>query len=93
MKIQLQHPTGKKAVSIDKAKYDVLKKHVLNCLKIKEEATHADMLQSITNEFKKSKLEFTGSVEWYMEWVKLDLEAKKKIKRISNTSPIKFILV
>ncbi|HKR05555.1 MAG TPA: hypothetical protein VJY62_13050 [Bacteroidia bacterium] len=91
-KIQLRHPAGKNAVSMDKAKYDVLKKILLNLLKTKGESTHADILQAITGDFKKNKTKFPGSVEWHMEWVKLDLEARKKIKRKGDKSPVKFVL-
>ena len=90
-KIQLKHPAGKKAVSMNKDKYDVLHKSLLNCLKKEGESTHAAILQTITKDFKKKKIKFEGSVEWHMEWVKLDLEARKEIKRVGE-SPIKFIL-
>jgi hypothetical protein len=92
-KIRLQHPAGKKTVSMNKEKYDVMKKAVLNCLKTKGESTHYEMLETITEDFKKNKTKFAGSIEWHMEWVKLDLEAGKKIKRIDNESPIKFKIV
>ena len=91
-KIQLIHPAGKKAVSIDKEKYDVLKKALMNYLKTKGEATHAEIFQAITEDFKKNKIKFEGSVEWHLEWVKLDLEARKEIKRISDKTPIKFMI-
>ena len=93
MKIQLKHPAGKKAVSMDKAKYDALKKPILNHLNTKGESTHAEILQTIIEDFKKNKTKFAGSVEWHMEWVKLDLEARKEIKRLGDKSPIKFIVV
>ena len=89
-KIQLKHPAGKKAVSMETGKYNALKKPLLDLLKIKGESTHAEMLQAITDDFKKNKTKFEGSIEWHMEWVKLDLEARKEIKRIPDTSPIKF---
>ena len=91
-KIQLKHPAGKKAVSMDKGKYDVLKKALLGHLRRKKESTHAGILQAITEEFKKNKIKFEGSVEWNMEWVKLDLEARKEIKRVGKESPIKFAI-
>jgi len=91
-KIQLKHPAGKKAVSMDKAKYAVMKKALLNCLKTREESTHSEILQTITKDFKKNKTKFVGSIEWHVEWVKLDLEARKEIKRIADSSPIKFKL-
>lgn len=92
-KIQLKHPAGKKAVSMDKAKYDVLKEALLNRLKTKGESTHTEILQTITEDFKKNKTKFEGSIEWHMEWVKLDLEARKEIKRIGDKSSIKFAVV
>ena len=91
-KIQLKHPTGKKAVSMDKSKYDSVKKLLLNCLKTKGESTHAEILQTITEDFENNKTKFEGSIEWHMEWVKLNLEARKKIARIADTTPVKFKL-
>ena len=91
--IQLKHPAGKKAVSMDKNKYDTLKKSLLNHLKLNGESTHGDLLQGITQDFKKNKIKFEGSVEWHMEWVKLDMEARKEIKRINDKSPIKFVAI
>jgi hypothetical protein len=91
-KIQLKHPAGKRAVSMDKDKYDKLKKYLLLHLKNNGASSHTELLQSITNSFKKDKVKFDGSIEWHMEWVKLDLEARKAIKRISDKSPIKFAL-
>lgn len=88
-KIQLKHPAGKKAVSIDKDKYDVLKKSLLNILKTKGELTHTEILKAVLEEFKKNNIKFEGSIEWNMEWVKLDLEARKEIKRV-GTLPLKF---
>jgi hypothetical protein len=90
--MQLKHPTGKKAVSMDKGKYDALKKPLLKRLKTKGESTHSEILKAITDDFKVNKTKFSGSIEWHMEWVKLDLEARKEIKRIGDKSPIKFAL-
>ena len=83
-KIQLKHPSNKKAVSMNKLKYDPLKKAVLSFLKTHGESTHSEMLESITESFKKNKTVFEGSIEWHMEWVKLDLEARKEIKRTAE---------
>jgi len=91
-KIQLKHPEGKKAISMDKGKYSVIEKLLLICLKGKATATHKEILNAITEDFKKNKIKFEGSVEWHMEWVKLDLEARKKITRMADTTPIKFKL-
>ena len=92
-KIQLRHPDGKKAVSMDKGKYDTLKEVLLNRLKTKGESSHTEILQTMTEHFKMEKKKFEGSIEWHMEWVKLDLEARKKIKRTGDKSAIKFAVV
>ena len=81
-KIQLKHPQGKKATCISKAKYDTMKAAMLASLSEKGELTHKEMLQAIVGHFKNNKIQFDGAVEWYMESVKLDLEANQVIKRI-----------
>lgn len=91
-KFQLKHPAGKKAVRMDIEKYDVLKKAVLNQLKKQGACTHTEILKAISADFKKNKTKFAGSLEWHMEWVKLDLEARNKIKRIGDETPVKFAL-
>jgi hypothetical protein len=91
-KIQLLHPAGKKAVRMDKGKYNTIKNALLNSLKKKGELTHTEILHAITEDFKKKKTKFEGSVEWHMESVKLDLEAIKIIERVSEKSPQKFRL-
>jgi hypothetical protein len=91
-KIQLLHPDGRKAVSIDQAKYDLLKKAIMNSLKTNGESSYSEILQLITENFKENKINFEGSLEWYLEWVKLDLEARKDIRRVSKKSPVKYIL-
>jgi hypothetical protein len=91
--IQLQHPAGKKAVRFEKRKYDILRAPILNRLRTKGESTHSEILQAINEDLDKNKISFDGSVEWHMEWVKLDLEARNEIKRDGSKSPIKFALV
>lgn len=91
-KIQLKHPEGKKAVRMDKLKYDVLKKALLNHLKKNGESTHSEIWHAIEEDFKKNKTEFDGSVQWHTEWVKLDLQANKILERVQGTSPQKYSL-
>ena len=90
-KIQLKHPEGKHAVKMEKDKYDVMSKAILNCLK-PGALTHREMLAEVHTYFKKNKIKFSGSVEWYMESVKLDLEANKKVERVTESSRLKFRL-
>ena len=91
-RILLKHPEGKKAVSMNKSKYDALKNALLNLLKKNGELTHIELLDAITGDFKKNKIKFEGSIQWHMEWVKLDLEANKIIERVARTSPQKYTL-
>lgn len=91
-KVQLKHPAGKKAVSMNKDKYHNLKNAVLEFLNKNGESTHEEICHAVAEDFKKNKIKFEGSIPWHTEWVKLDLEAKKEIKRVPGTSPIKFAL-
>jgi hypothetical protein len=64
----------------------------LKSLEIKGESTHSEILESVSDLFKRDKVKFEGSVEWHLEWVKLDLEARNMIKRVSDKSPIRYSL-
>jgi hypothetical protein len=91
-KIQLKHPQVKKAVSIDKYKYELLKKEIVKYLTENSDGAFSDILKAIAQDFKKNKITFDGSLNWYLEWVKLDLEARGIIKRVPKTAPQKYIL-
>jgi hypothetical protein len=82
-KILTKHPEGKKGVNISKEKYEIIRKAIIELLE-KEELTYSQLANSV-----KKKLEnrFEGSINWYVETVKLDLEAKKIIERIPETKP------
>jgi len=92
-KIQLKHPTGKKAVSMDNANYELFKNYILKNLKEKGEMSHTELLRYVSKDFKNDEVKFNGSIGWHMEWVKLDLEAKIIIKRIKDKSQIKFSFI
>jgi hypothetical protein len=89
-KIQLRHPQGKKAVRISKEKYDRLKALLVAHLRKEESATLGNIAAAMKNEFRKRRTTFEGSLPWYLEWVKLDLEARKIITRVAGTSPQKY---
>lgn len=91
-KIQLQHPAGKKAIKMDKEKYELLKSSLIRCLNTNGKLSHTEILQTVTKEFKTNNILFEGSLDWHLEWVKLDLEAQKVITRLNNELPIKYIL-
>jgi RNA:NAD 2'-phosphotransferase (TPT1/KptA family) len=91
-KINLRHPAGRKAISMDKKKYEPLKKLLLDHLQSAGPATHMEILESINKNFKRDKIRFDGAVNWHLEWVKLDLEAAKKIKRVQDKSTVRYAL-
>jgi hypothetical protein len=78
-RIQLSHPEGKNAVKIDAGKYEMMKNAITQTLS-NQPLTHKEMHEAVNKYFKKNKITFEGSVEWYMESVKLDMEAKKNCK-------------
>jgi hypothetical protein len=93
IKIQLKHPQGKKAVSISKDKYELLKTETVKYLTKNSDGTFSDISKAIAHDFMEKKIRFDGSLNWYLEWVKLDLEAQGIIKRIAKTAPQKYLFV
>jgi hypothetical protein len=92
-RIQLKHPRGKKPVSIRKDKYDLLKPALLKYLRAKGRATHNELMAAVAKQLKSRGTVFEGSVPWHLEWVKLDLEARKIIKRVPDTTPQEYMVV
>jgi hypothetical protein len=89
-RVQLKHPAGKHTITMAKDKYDVIRMAILDSVKKHGELTHKEMFHAITDNFKKNKIKFEGAVEWYMEHVKLDLEANKLIERSSEKALHKY---
>lgn len=79
-KILTKHPLGKSGRNINKLKYETMKQAILNLLKDKE-LTHTELMNRL-NENLIGK--FADNISWYAETVKLDLEARKIIKRTSS---------
>ena len=86
-KIHTRHPQGKSGKNISRDIYDVVKQAILSSLKGKE-LTHTELLLELN---KKLKGKFPGNISWYGETVKLDLEARKLIKR-TDEKPQKYRL-
>jgi hypothetical protein len=91
-KVQLLHPLGKKAFSISMDKYALLKTEMLNYLEVNGQGTFSGMCAAIDQNLKNRKVTFDGSLKWYLEWVKLDLESRKWIIRVPKTSPQQYKL-
>ena len=79
-KILTKHPLGKKRVNISKEKYETMRKAILSTLRNKE-LTHTELFDRLN---KSLKGKFSGSISWYAETVKLDLEARKIVERTSS---------
>ena len=82
-KILTKHPLGKSGKNINKQKYKTLKQAILSALHDKE-LTHTELLNQLN---KRLKGKFSGSVSWYGETGKLDLEARKIIERTAAKPP------
>ena len=82
-KILTKNPKGKKGVNISKEKYEIIHKAIIDSLK-SEKLTHDLFIHCVKRKFKNK---FKGSIRWYIETVKIDFEARKIIKRISETKP------
>ncbi|MEW5899855.1 MAG: hypothetical protein AB1715_00145 [Acidobacteriota bacterium] len=86
-KIQTLHPHGKRGVRIDKNKYEIMRAAILRALKGGRGLTHAELFQAAESLLPTG---FTGSTMWYFETVKLDLEARRLIERLTDTDPHRY---
>ena len=79
-KILTQHPLGKRGLHVSKRNYDTVRRAILTALR-RTPLTHTQLVDRL-----KQSLEgkFSGSISWYAETVKLDLEARKVIERTSS---------
>ena len=78
--ILTRHPLGKRGRNISRQKYDSMKKAILSALRGKE-LTHTELFGRLK---KSLKGRFSGNISWYAETVKLDLEARKVIRRTAS---------
>jgi hypothetical protein len=90
-KVQLRHPQGKQLSSIDADKYALLKKAILASLGKKTGITHTALVEKVHEYFLAKKISFEGSVEWYLEGVKLDLEAAGLMERTRDKNKFLFL--
>lgn len=81
-KILTLHPEGKRGVNISRSKYETMRAAILNVLRARE-LTHDELTRAVE---KTLKGRFEGSIPWYMECTKLDLEARKVIERVPGTT-------
>lgn len=87
-RILTRHPEGKKGVNIEKSKYTDVRHAIINCLRV-DKFTYTELAHSVQGKLGDS---FSGSIRWYTEVVKLDLEARRKI-RWTDDKPQKYELL
>ena len=75
-----RHPLGKRGRNISRQKYDSMKRAILSALRGKQ-LTHAELFARVKRSLKGR---FVGNISWYAETVKLDLEARKLIRRTAS---------
>lgn len=82
--IRTLHPEKKQGVNISKEKYEIIRKAILSTLQAHKEITFMNLSRAVEKEVNGN---FEGSVTWYVTTVKLDLEARGKVKRVPNSRP------
>jgi len=87
-KILTKHPRGKRGVNISREKYEVMRRAILALLS-KKALTHDELTAAVNTRLNGK---FEGSIPWYMEATKLDLEAKRVIERVAGKGPATYRL-
>ncbi|MEL7002252.1 MAG: hypothetical protein AAFN93_05895 [Bacteroidota bacterium] len=80
-KILTLHPQGKRGVNIKKEKYDQIREYILSVLNERKDITFNLLSDKAVEELSDT---FDGKVLWYLVTVKLDLEARGEIERITE---------
>lgn len=79
------HPDPvKQGVSIEKAKYDMMRAAILDVLRARGPVSFMKLNAAVERKLKGA---FDGSIPWYFVTVKLDLEARGEIRRVPNSKP------
>ena len=82
--IRTLHPEKKQGVNISREKYEIIRKAILCVLETEREMTFMNLSRAVEKEVNGT---IEGSVTWYVTTVKLDLEARGKIKRVHHSRP------
>ena len=90
-KILTLHPEeGKQGVNISHAKYEMIRQAILNAIRSQGSITFQGLVSLIDYNLRNR---FEGSIPWYVTTVKLDLEARQMIERVSGSGPQRLQLV
>ena len=94
-RVACETPTpGKQSTRIEKWKYDAVRRAILEAVPAAGEGVAfrelPDRVEPLLTDSEKAEL---GSIGWYTTTVKLDLEVKGEIKRVSGASPQRLVRV
>ena len=85
---------GKQPTQIDAWKYNLMKRCIMEIIAGSQQGVlFKDLSKQVKEKISEEESKRLGSVSWYTTTVKLDLEAKGKIKRIPGSKPQKLIMV
>jgi hypothetical protein len=82
--VRTLNPQKKQGVNISREKYEIISKAILSALRSQKEMTFMNLSRAVEKEVCGK---FEGSVMWYVTTVKLDLEARGKVKRVPHSRP------
>jgi hypothetical protein len=83
-KILTLHPQDKQGVNISRAKYERIRKGILDVIEEQGEIRFKDLPAAVESKLQEP---FDGSLSWYVTTVKLDLKARDLIERVPGSSP------
>ena len=86
-KVQMQHPEGRKAPSIDESMYAPVRAAILDAVPSAGEGVpFRDLSEAVAARTPKEMWDH-ASLGWYTTVVKLDLEARDEIYRVPDSVP------
>jgi hypothetical protein len=78
------NPRSGRAMLIDSDTYQLFSKAIIEILKAKNQLSFTEIVDSLHDHFKKKKIKFDRSVDWYAITIKNDLEARGIISTITG---------
>lgn len=88
-RVQTRHPDPTKSMpAIDGWKYEAVRKAILKAVpRSGEGLAFKELPGRVREQLSADALEKLGSVSWYTTTVKLDLEARRELKRVQGSRP------
>lgn len=92
-KVRCETPTpGKKPVNIEQWKYEAVKRAILKAIpKSSKGVLFKELADQVSANLSAEEKEKLGSIAWYTTSVKLDLEVKGILARITDSSPQRLV--